>query len=150
MSNIKTPAAACAHFIKTDLKQAFPGIKFSVTSENYSMGDSVNVNWTDGPLYDRVNELVRKYQYGKFDGMTDHYEASNVIDELPQTKYLFLHREIGAEAKAKITADFNKKYGRDYTLGQLFAGDVAPYDDQLGGWPPQLAYRFAQEKQLSY
>lgn len=94
---IKTRAAACAHFVRTDLKQAFPGIKFSVTSENFSMGNSVNVSWIDGPTEKEIEAVIGKYEQGHFDGMTDMYEYSNSRDDIPQTKYLMLNRRCGID-----------------------------------------------------
>lgn len=59
--------------IRTELKAAFPGVKFSVTSSRYSGGDSIRVSWTDGPCADRVEAITKKYQAGSFDGMQDLY-----------------------------------------------------------------------------
>jgi hypothetical protein len=64
-----------------------------VTSENYSMGDSVNVKIKeiiDPKVLNEINDDLAIYQYGKFDGMQDLYENTNVMDEIPQTKYLFI------------------------------------------------------------
>lgn len=80
--------AACAAAIKAELTGLYPGIKFSVKSSSFSMGDSVNVNWTDGPTSKEVDEIIKKYQYGHFDGMQDIYENSNSRDDIPQSKYV--------------------------------------------------------------
>lgn len=83
-----TGAAACAAAIKQELKEKYPGIKFSVTSETFSMGNSVSVNWTDGPEYEEVNNIVSGYQYGHFNGMEDIYEyKENRDDSKPSAKY---------------------------------------------------------------
>src|SRR5574343_581629 len=47
--------AAAAKGIREELKKTFPGIKFSVISDSYSMGDSVHINWTDGPTTGEVD-----------------------------------------------------------------------------------------------
>jgi hypothetical protein len=86
--------AQAAKLIRKELKAAFPGIKFSVTSEGYSMGDNVNISWTNGPTCSQVKEISDKYQYGHFDGMTDCYEYSNNRNDLPQSKFVFTNREI--------------------------------------------------------
>jgi hypothetical protein len=67
-----TPTAA-AKGIRVELKQAFPGIKFSVRTSYYSMGDSIHIAWDFGPKTDEVKHIVNKYQEGSFDGMTDSY-----------------------------------------------------------------------------
>jgi hypothetical protein len=86
-------AARCAIAIRTELKANFPGVKFRVRCDNFSMGNSVDVNWTDGPTEEAINSLIRKYQYGHFDGMVDMYENSNYRDDIPQAKYVHGRRE---------------------------------------------------------
>jgi hypothetical protein len=94
--------AAAAKAIKSELKAEFPTVKFSVTSESFSMGDAVRVSWTDGPITSAVNELIKKYQYGNFNGMEDIYEHDNRIKGLPQTKYVTTSREKSEETKIQI------------------------------------------------
>jgi len=89
---MKTTAARTAQAIRKDLKAAFPSVKFSVRSQTYSMGDNVNVSWTDGPTTHEVKKIIGKYEQGSFDPMTDMYEYDNDIEGLPQTKYLFVNR----------------------------------------------------------
>jgi hypothetical protein len=94
---IKTISAQCAALIRSELKANFPQTKFKVTSSNYSMGDSVNVSWTDGAAHEQVEQLLAKYQYGRFNGCEDIYESTNRRDDIAQTKYLFCDREISNE-----------------------------------------------------
>lgn len=89
--------AQAAKLIRKELKAAFPDIKFRVTSEGYSMGDSVRVQWVNGPTCSQVKEISDKYQYGHFDGMTDCYEYSNNRKDLPQSKFVFTDREVTKE-----------------------------------------------------
>ena len=84
--------AQAAKLIRKELKQAFPGIKFTVTSKGYSGGDSVSIGWDNGPTYDAVCKVVRKYEYGSFDGMTDSYNYDNVRKDVPQTGSPSHHR----------------------------------------------------------
>ena len=63
--------AAAAKLIRKDLKAAFPGVKFSVTSSRFSMGSSVSVSYTNGPLRANVEAIVEAYGGKGFDGMTD-------------------------------------------------------------------------------
>lgn len=63
--------------IRAELKRAFPGIKFSVRTSRYSGGNSIDVEWTDGPNSDQVDKIISKYEYGHFDGMTDCYNNSD-------------------------------------------------------------------------
>lgn len=48
--------------IREELKKAFPGIKFSVRSNVYSMGSSINVRWVDGPVESAVREVIQKFE----------------------------------------------------------------------------------------
>lgn len=64
----------CAKLIRKALKRHFPGVKFSVRSDRYSGGSSVDVNWTDGPMERDVDAVVKVYQGASFDGMTDSME----------------------------------------------------------------------------
>jgi ribosomal protein L21 len=75
----KSGHALAAANIRQELKRAFPGVKFSVTSESYSMGCSVRVSWTDGPIQSEVEKTTGKYQEGHFNGMEDIYEDGHAI-----------------------------------------------------------------------
>lgn len=67
-------AKLAAKNIRTELKAAFPGIRFSVTSETYTGGDSVTISWELGPTTKQVEAITGKYQEGSFNGMEDIYE----------------------------------------------------------------------------
>lgn len=108
-----TGAALCAASIRTELKTKFPTYKFSVTSDNFSGGDSVHISWKDGPTTKQVDSIVNKYQYGHFNGMEDIYEYSNNIEGLPQTKYVSTSREINPELKNRLLPEFEKLYKSD-------------------------------------
>ena len=111
MSKIKSSQAQAAQAIRKELKEAFPGVKFSVTSEGYSMGDSVHINWTDGPSTKQVETYTKKYQYGHFNGMEDLYENSNNRDDIPQSKFVFAQRELSDEFMLKAAKYVHNKYG---------------------------------------
>lgn len=106
-----TTSALAAKAIKGDLKRAFPNIKFSVRSENYSMGDNVNISYTDGPKSADVDELVAKYRDGDFDGMIDLYEYRPNPNNLPRAKYIFVNRSISAPIKTAMKNIIARKFG---------------------------------------
>lgn len=126
-------AALAAKQIRVILKKEFPGQKFSVTSENYSMGDSVRVNWIDGPKTDDVSPLIKHFQYGTFDGMTDSYENTNSRPDIPQTKWVQVGRSISDETSAKIQQEMG-------------ISDASAYNNNAQCWNNQLIYRRAYEK----
>jgi hypothetical protein len=70
----KSDHALAAANIRRELKAAFPGIKFSVRSDSYSGGDSVDICWELGPTSREVEAITGKYQEGTFNGMIDLYE----------------------------------------------------------------------------
>lgn len=70
-------AKLAAKNIRTELKRAFPGHKFSVRSSTYTGGDSVDIHWDLGPTEKEVEAITGKYQEGSFNGMEDIYETDH-------------------------------------------------------------------------
>lgn len=77
------------------LKEAFPGVKFSVKSD-YS---SVGVRWEDGPTRNRVKSIVERFKSGYFDGMEDiyKYEGSPWNCLFGDVEYNSINREYSDE-----------------------------------------------------
>ena len=70
----RTPYLSCAEtakLVRAALKNAFPGVKFSVTSKTYSGGASINVGWIDGPSEPEVETVSKRFSGATFDGMQD-------------------------------------------------------------------------------
>jgi len=107
----KSSHAAAAQQIREKLKAAFPEVKFSVTSDSYSGGNSVHVEWKDGPTTSMVEDISGAYQYGSFDGMTDMYNNTNDRDDIPQVKYVQERREMSAETREFITNQLTAMWG---------------------------------------
>jgi hypothetical protein len=63
--------AEVAKMIRRDNKRTFPGVKFSVRTERYSGGSSVDIFWTDGPTVDQVEKVTAAYSGRGFNGMDD-------------------------------------------------------------------------------
>lgn len=64
-------AADTAKLIRAQLKAKFPGVKFSVRTSVYAGGASIDVSWTDGPTSKLVDQVVKPFAGGGFDGMID-------------------------------------------------------------------------------
>lgn len=109
----KSSSANCATAIREELKKEFAGVKFKVTSQNFSGGDSVHISWSDGPTSLEVSSVTSKYQYGRFDGMTDMYEYSNDREDLPQSKYVQTRREVSEDINAIVFDSLRKFYSED-------------------------------------
>lgn len=90
--------ALAAKNIRKELKALSPKTKFSITSKTYSGGSSVYVSYEDGPAWETVNKLVKKYQYGDFDGMTDCYNYNPKFDDSKgSAKYVLVERSLSSE-----------------------------------------------------
>ncbi len=105
-----TQAAEAAKAIREELKTAFPSITFRIKSRNFSMGDAVDVYYTNGVPVDQIRKITDKYEYGHFNGMEDIYEISNSRSDIPQAKYVHVQRNIDKEVseamKVKLANDF--------------------------------------------
>lgn len=74
MTTNTPPYLTCAETaarLRAHLKFAFPGVKFHVRSNTYSMGASIRVTWIDGPSSNQVKAIGDEYEGASFDGMTD-------------------------------------------------------------------------------
>jgi hypothetical protein len=84
--------------IRAALRDAFPGIKFSVTG---SGGNATTVAWTDGPAEKAVEDVARRFEGSSFDGMQDL--ASPIFHEEGGVRihygcsYVFTRRNYSAE-----------------------------------------------------
>jgi hypothetical protein len=92
----KSSLTTAAKNIRIELKKAFPNIKFSVTTQRYAGGDSIDVLWTDGVTDKKVKDIIDKYQCGKFNGMEDIYEYNDNLfnDIFGAAMYVFAYRNV--------------------------------------------------------
>lgn len=132
---------AAAKNIRIELARAFPGIKFSVKSERFSMGDSIDVKWEDGPNSDQVDEILDKYKAGSFDGMEDLYSYHRDAwkDAFGDAKYVHGARSNSDKAIASAIRSVCLKWGikdvpsvEDFRAGKCWAqrGDGWSYSVQ--------------------
>lgn len=130
--------------LKADLEAAFPGVKFSVRSESFSMGDAIRVHWTDGPTTKQVEEISGAYQQGHFDGMNDMYEYdhSRTFDK-GSAKYVTTSREISPELTLKAA----QSLGYDIPSGESDRGGCLLGLDYENS---QRVYRKARETAAAY
>lgn len=63
-----------AKLVRVALKNAFPGVKFSVRMSTGTASAWMNVSWSDGPTDREVSSVTGKYEGRKFNGMTDGYD----------------------------------------------------------------------------
>jgi len=109
-----TTHAATAKAIRQELKSIFPTVKFSITSESFSMGNAVRIRWEDGATVEQIDSIVKKYQYGSFNGMEDLYEIDNNNDDIPQVKYVQTSRDFSETRKRETAAELGINFDTEY------------------------------------
>lgn len=99
---------AAAKNLRAQLRARWPGVKFSVRTDRYAGGSSLDVRWTDGPTVDQVDAIAKRYRAGSFDGMTDCYEFSrNAWNEaFGAAMYVFTQRDYSPAALEWAKAQF--------------------------------------------
>lgn len=55
-----------ARSLKQELKRLFPSSRFSVVSDTFSGGESIDVRWNDGPSYDMVKRIADSFSHSEF------------------------------------------------------------------------------------
>jgi hypothetical protein len=153
-----------AKLVRAALKKAFPGVKFSVRSDSYAGGASIDVGWTDGPTGKEVDAVIKMYEGGGFDGMQDlaysyshwlmpdgstvlasstHNFDGGVINEKPHpdavpiqfgADYVFGHRKFSPALMVTAATELFAAAGLD--LDPMAA--VKVHADGTGYWAPEL------------
>lgn len=88
--------------VRAALKKAFPGVKFAVSLRGSQ--ESINVAWTDGPLFDAVKAVLRPFEtYAGLDVSGDYAEFSDAPfnSVFGGFKYIFPTREYSDAAVEK-------------------------------------------------
>jgi hypothetical protein len=113
--------------IRIELKKAFPGIKFSVTSESFSMGNAVRIHWTDGPTIASVEKITDKYEAGSFDGMEDiyRYSPSTWTDAFGDAKYISTSRHFTDEFMGRVPLEYRESGNYMEDVDAWLCGAVA-------------------------
>jgi len=117
-------AAETAKVVRNILKEKFPGVKFSVRSETYSMGSNVRVHWTDGPTTKQVDQAVGVLSGSGFDGMIDlKYTIYHWL--LPDGSFT-LARSSGSQGSGGLHPGF--EYPKPHPDARLvcFADNISP------------------------
>ena len=69
------------------LKEAFPGVKFSVRSRTYSCGAPMSVSWIDGPNAAQVESITKGLKASYFDGSVDYQGSSHRMMDGEQARF---------------------------------------------------------------
>lgn len=102
MAKELSPHAATAAAIREELKTL--KVKAKVTSERFSMGNAVTVYLEDinPAMMEAIKEITSKHQFGTFNGMEDYYDMNNIIQSLPQVKYVHVSNRPSDSMKTRI------------------------------------------------
>lgn len=92
--------------LRKELKEAYPNTKFSVRSEKYSMGTSINVSWTDGAAQDKVEEILKKYEDLRMDESTGEILSGG-------NRFVFANRKISKGVRDRINEEVRSRYSLD-------------------------------------
>lgn len=121
-----------AKMIRRSLREAFPGVKFSVRTSRYAGGSSIDVHWRDGPSEAQVEAVVGRFRSGGFDGMTDckykigRYMAGEEVRF--GADFLHLRRDYSRRFVEKYAPRAAARAGVDLT------GTTIRGSDALGYW----------------
>lgn len=100
-----------AKLLREALKKAFPAVKFSVRSDKYAGGASIDVYWTDGPTAEEVEAIAKQYEGADFDGMQDLKTYKHTVVNGQRVHYgadyIFSHRT-ETPADAAIRAEIER------------------------------------------
>lgn len=83
----------------------------SIKYETFSMGDSVDVKAVNLTKTERtkLESILREYQHGSFDGMTDCYNYEKSSKER-SAKYVHLHHEFTEDVKNRVKEYLKSMY----------------------------------------
>lgn len=142
---MKSPAALAAKAIKAEIKKKFPNLKVSVKSENFAGGNAVDVRMMDQSkaVEDLIRIMVSKYQYGKFDGMTDSYDYTNYRDDIPQVKYTMVSNPMSREKCQEIYSRIRQEWDGGEELPESYAEGRAKR--LQGMWISDMVYGMFKE-----
>ena len=122
----RIPTTKVAKLIRAALKEEFPTAKFSVRSHSYSMGSSITIYWTDGPVDEyatgplhtdhgvkEVRPIARFFSGATFDGMDDskHYHDTvvGIATVAFGVDFVFTNRTLSGEATARAELEFRRE-----------------------------------------
>ena len=129
MARVMSNHAAAAAMVRRWMREN--GFVGRVNADSYAGGSSVNIYVQDLPP-NRLEELENyagQFEYGHFDGMIDLYEYSNVREDIPQVRFVFVNNEISAEMRQRIW-DFLRGYYNGMENAPENAQDAGLYRNQ--------------------
>lgn len=131
--------AETSKLIRMALKESFTGVKFSVRSDNYAGGSSIDVRWTDGPAEKLVESICKRFDASYFDGSIDYkgsrYHLLDGESVRMGADFIFCRRDFSDAAVERACAVVAKEYGNPeitaeaYRNGRLWRVEASGYRD---------------------
>lgn len=140
MSNHAAAAAMIRQYMRAN------GFVGRVRADSYAGGSSVNIYVEDLPPARRaeLEAYAGQFEYGHFDGMQDLYEFSNVREDIPQVRFVFVNNNISDEMYQRVW-DFVRGYYNGFENAPENAQDAGLFYHQgLNEYGNRLIYRFFQ------
>lgn len=139
---VQASTAKSTNLLKKMLKEKF-NINATVRSEKYSMGCSLNVEYTLGIEQKEVENILNQLQYGRFDGMTDCsysvHSAPLIYDgyKLEEFKHVFVRQNWSDEFNLKLIQFWlsKMKYGEieaPKTVQEMHANNPKVWEYEQG------------------
>jgi phospholipid N-methyltransferase len=97
------PVAESAKILREALKKEFPEIKFSVRSKSYSMGSSIDITYTDGPIAKDVEKITSEFEDVRYDDMTGEILSGG-------NRFVHVSRDVSEENEKAIFNQIQKEY----------------------------------------
>lgn len=97
-----------AKLLRKELAASFPTAKFSVRIDRYSMGESIDVHWTNGPASIKVDELLAKFASIDYDPYSGEILSGG-------NRYVHSHRTVTEEIRKQEEEIFRRGWG-EYNL----------------------------------
>ena len=141
MSKEISSHAGAAKMIRAYMKAN--GIAGSVRSSSYSMGSSINIDVQNlnPEQYAALKSYADQFEYGHFDGMIDLYEMSNVRDDIPQVKYVFVNNRMSDELGEKIYQFIKGYYSGMEGAPESFKEAHSFYNKNFNGYASHLVFQ---------
>lgn len=144
--NKQSTHAHVASLIKKELQTRYPLTLWRVKSAIFAGGDSVDVNYTDGPTSHDVQAILNKYENSSFDAMTDCSNYMKPAYGGDGVRFAMENRHYSKEATAASRARLVSLYH----LEGLGDNDPIPDNWRVGGYYclDQLIGHELQDKDL--
>lgn len=141
MTTNDTKATAAA--MRSALRNAFPGTKFSVRMDRGTAYGWITVSWEDGPTAKDVEAITYRFQSSRFSGSDDSYHSTGVTEWSCCGVGISRHISRDRMEAAKRTIRTNRQGDRYISEAGVTAWEVyAGQDDELlaYSWCAQMTF----------